>query len=397
MRFRLPNVIVLVGVAAFGGTGTLGQSEAPPFIWEVTTQVHMAYYNCMPPEFPPVDHDIRGPYFEFTPSSLQSELSFDCATEHVRCFGRAQWRTGSITLRSDIETQDTSPPYCCLTATDYSAYATVVVWARAPQGSEVRYSYSGESVGLDGNDGGVFSFECGDLYNFPLDTAGEVLLVTYGGREFPEFPGVVYTQVFSTPPPGWCFTTSVRHLNLWHVSDHGWREKRLNFDLLEGQPPVAQVNGPISGIVGQHLTYSDRTPDANCAPSGERGSYDRDDGTECTPGAGIIDWAWSVDGQFVSGGPSLSHAFSAPGVHEITLEITDNEGQEGFFTRNIPIYPCRGDVNGDGIVDMRDFAALQPNYGSSNATREEGDLDGDEDVDLDDALQLMANLGEPCF
>ncbi len=53
-----------------------------------------------------------------------------------------------------------------------------------------------------------------------------------------------------------------------------------------------------------------------------------------------------------------------------------------------------GDADGDGDVDLDDFAALKRNFGKpAGATTAEGDFDGDGDVDLDDFALLKQNFG----
>ncbi len=53
-----------------------------------------------------------------------------------------------------------------------------------------------------------------------------------------------------------------------------------------------------------------------------------------------------------------------------------------------------GDTDGDGDVDLDDFATLKINFGTpAGATAAEGDFDGDGDVDLDDFAILKQNFG----
>lgn len=55
--------------------------------------------------------------------------------------------------------------------------------------------------------------------------------------------------------------------------------------------------------------------------------------------------------------------------------------------------PCPGDLNEDGIVDVRDLLQLVHAYGETGAVPE--DLDGDGIVDSSDLLVLLRNMG-PC-
>ncbi len=54
-----------------------------------------------------------------------------------------------------------------------------------------------------------------------------------------------------------------------------------------------------------------------------------------------------------------------------------------------------GDADGDGDVDLDDFAILKTNFGRTGVTAGagEGDFDGDGDVDLDDFAILKTNFG----
>jgi hypothetical protein len=61
------------------------------------------------------------------------------------------------------------------------------------------------------------------------------------------------------------------------------------------------------------------------------------------------------------------------------------------------VEPCPGDVNGDGMVDVFDFADLADGFGiDTGATREDGDLNGDGLVDVFDFGDVSASFGDSC-
>ena len=53
--------------------------------------------------------------------------------------------------------------------------------------------------------------------------------------------------------------------------------------------------------------------------------------------------------------------------------------------------PVPGDANGDGVVDVADLGVVGANFGSTNATLENGDFTGDGNVDVADLGILGAN------
>ncbi|TVQ82933.1 MAG: hypothetical protein EA380_00265 [Phycisphaeraceae bacterium] len=58
---------------------------------------------------------------------------------------------------------------------------------------------------------------------------------------------------------------------------------------------------------------------------------------------------------------------------------------------------CPGDINGDGFVNLDDFAILATNFGAGpGATPAQGDLNQDGFVDLDDFIILAAHFGANC-
>ena len=53
----------------------------------------------------------------------------------------------------------------------------------------------------------------------------------------------------------------------------------------------------------------------------------------------------------------------------------------------------RGDANGDGVVNLRDFNVLASNFGKSGATFSQGDFDYDGRIDLQDFTLLAGRFG----
>jgi hypothetical protein len=61
--------------------------------------------------------------------------------------------------------------------------------------------------------------------------------------------------------------------------------------------------------------------------------------------------------------------------------------------------PCPGDLNGDGVVDLADLAALLASYGCCNdepCYEPAADLDSSGCVDLADLAALLAVYGTDC-
>ena len=57
---------------------------------------------------------------------------------------------------------------------------------------------------------------------------------------------------------------------------------------------------------------------------------------------------------------------------------------------------CSGDLNGDGVVNLRDLAQLLGHYHAGSATCAQGDLDHDQDIDLADLAALLGVYGNAC-
>ena len=112
-----------------------------------------------------------------------------------------------------------------------------------------------------------------------------------------------------------------------------------------------------------------------------------------------------------NGGPTLTHAL-LPGSPAIDMgdsaamagvgDVPPTDQRGGLFTRvsggriDIGAYeaqPFAADFDENGVVDGRDFLALQLGYGTPSAQKVDGDADGDQDVDALDRAIWEAQYG----
>jgi serine protease AprX len=98
--------------------------------------------------------------------------------------------------------------------------------------------------------------------------------------------------------------------------------------------------------------------------------------------------------------PNLSwtvEAPASPGSYVISLAITSDSYGElftGSTTATIQVtHACRGDWNGDGVIDFNDFLAFLNDY---NAGLPIADLNGDGIVDFNDFLEFLNFYNTPC-
>lgn len=101
-----------------------------------------------------------------------------------------------------------------------------------------------------------------------------------------------------------------------------------------------------------------------------------DDGTN-------IGQALYAGGDFIGAGGQLANRIAQWGC--------TNWAATGLTT------PCPGDIDGDGIVNLDDFAILALNFGAGpGSTLSQGDLNSDGFVNLDDFAILALNFGSNC-
>jgi hypothetical protein len=120
--------------------------------------------------------------------------------------------------------------------------------------------------------------------------------------------------------------------------------------------------------------------------------------------SGIRDVQFLVDGTVLNTDNSSPYSYSwdaassSNGNHVITVIATDNANNH---TTSTPVTVTvsggsgnkKGDVNGDGKVNITDLSALLRNWGVAAPAPPAADVNGDGKVDIKDLSMLLANWG----
>lgn len=88
------------------------------------------------------------------------------------------------------------------------------------------------------------------------------------------------------------------------LSDSASQNVQVNAPVINNRPPKADISGPISGLVGETLSFSGA------------GSTDSD--------GQIVSYAWDFGDGTTGSGVSVSHAYNAAGSYLVTLTVTDD-------------------------------------------------------------------------
>ena len=109
-------------------------------------------------------------------------------------------------------------------------------------------------------------------------------------------------------------------------------------------------------------------------------------------------FAWDLDGDGQFGdaqGDEVTSTWYAPGLYVVHVQVTDSLGNTATDTAEVQILPAKGDVNGDGVIDLVDLRlAYQAALGLIDLTpdqAERADLNDDGRVDVDD-VELLCLL-----
>ena len=76
---------------------------------------------------------------------------------------------------------------------------------------------------------------------------------------------------------------------------------------------------------------------------------------------------------------------------------TYNGGTDAYVAKlDKMLCACMGDLNGDGVINLRDLAQLLGHYGAVRAAYAQGDLNGDGTIDMSDLAHMLSVYGDDC-
>lgn len=109
-------------------------------------------------------------------------------------------------------------------------------------------------------------------------------------------------------------------------------------------------------------------------------------------GGCIINYEWNFgDGSPVEFGMVVTHRFLNIGEQNVSLNVTDSEGQWNMKTARLEILPHIADLNEDGIVNIVDLTIFAISFGSfpgHERWNARADLDGNGEVNILDGVVI---------
>ncbi len=120
--------------------------------------------------------------------------------------------------------------------------------------------------------------------------------------------------------------------------------------------------------------------------------------------SGIKDVKFLIDGQVVSTVTASPYNYAwnsssaTNGNHTLTAQATDNANNTATSSPVVVTVTGgsntkKGDLNGDGKVNITDLSILLTNWGKPNPTPAQGDLNGDGKINISDLSILLSNWG----
>jgi PKD repeat protein len=110
-------------------------------------------------------------------------------------------------------------------------------------------------------------------------------------------------------------------------------ETTANITGIPNEDPICDAGGPYSGTAGQPVNF---------------------DGTDSTdPDGTIVSYDWAFGDGSTGSGATPSHTYASPGVYDVTLLVTDNDGAESRCETT-------ADISGDGGNEDPDCSRARP-------------------------------------
>jgi len=125
--------------------------------------------------------------------------------------------------------------------------------------------------------------------------------------------GITVTHVYSATGS---YTVTLTVTDDGGLDDRAVQTVRVD-EPVTNLPPTAVISSPISGLVGEALSFSGA------------GSADED--------GRIVSYAWDLGDETISSGITLTHAYSATGSYTVTLTVTDDGGLDDRAVQTVQI------------------------------------------------------------
>ncbi len=149
------------------------------------------------------------------------------------------------------------------------------------------------------------------------------------------------------------------------------------------EPPSAEFNySPSTPFVGTTITF---------------------DASASTPNGGTLtSYTWNFDdgtSEVTESDPVTTHVYAFNGTFNVTLTVFDSEGLSDASWQLVTVLSkpeILVDLNGDGVVDIKDLATVAVAFGSFPGHprwNDLADVNKDEKVDIKDVLVVASNFG----
>jgi len=169
-----------------------------------------------------------------------------------------------------------------------------------------------------------------------------------------EWNGSLFVGVQSVPTHGangWESFTINNEVFLAVANYYDGSTYNINSEIYRKEAPTADAGE-------DQIVYDSVTLDGSA-------SFDEDGGQ-------IVSWEWALVHQtnpecnLNASGEIVTVEDLAPGFYHVTLTVTDNDGLSGTDEMILAAIGCKGDFDGDGVVDGSDLAAFAVNFGRTD-------------------------------